>query len=410
MSRMLSRRDFLAGGVVICSGVSAVTIYMLPGGRATPRVELDLVTGEDPTGARDLLVDTWNNANPNAPVNVREVSGSTIDQRREMIDAINSNNADVINLDIIDIPYFGDQGLIEEIELDDSTFLEQALLPSRVDNKEGRYWAAPFNTDVGMLFERLPSHQADGTDRGLAEVVDDEASNGSPQFVGQLNATDASREVFVVNVLEHALAREGEVKILDESGVPQYELTEWEKAMEPLRAAIAAKRILPTVTEEDSRNEFSDRRLRYMRNWPVKYRELQQENDADATASRILVRPLPVGVLGGQSLALVSQSRHESQARKLISFLTSNEAQKVLAAHGLAPTRVAAYNDENLRAFIPHLTSIRDAVAMARPRPINRNYSEFSGVVFLHLRDFLMKDGKRLRSNFIDEMRDALGN
>jgi multiple sugar transport system substrate-binding protein len=409
MSPLLSRRDFLAGGVVICSGVSAVTIYLLPGGRATPRVELDLVTGEDPTGARDLLVDTWNNANPNAPVTIHEVGGPTIDQRREMIGAINSSNADVVNLDIIDVPYFGDQGLIGEIELDESTFLEPTLLPSRVANNENRYWAAPFNTDVGMLFERLPGHQDDGTGLGLADVVDDEASNGAPQFVGQLSASDASREVFVVNVLEHALAREGEVEILDRNGVPQYELTEWEEALEPLRAAIAAERILPARTEEDSRNEFSDRRLQYMRNWPVKYRELQQESDADAIASRILVRPLPVGVLGGQSLALVRQSRHESQARELISFLTSNEAQKVLAAHGLAPTRVAAYNDENLRAFIPHLELIREAVAMARPRPINRNYSDFSGVVFEHMRDFLMNDGERLRSSFIDEMRDALG-
>jgi multiple sugar transport system substrate-binding protein len=401
-----SRRDFLTG-VVACSTASAVTIYLLPGGRTTPRVELSLVTGVDPTGARQLLLDMWNDANPNAPVTLHEVRGATDDQRSEMIDAINNNDADVVNLDIIHIPFFADQDLITPIELDNvNGFLEQTRRPGLVESEPDRYWAAPFNADAGMFFERLSSAEAEGTLLGLAEVVDDESANGSPRFVGQLNpSSSVSQEAFVVNILEHALARnEG---ILGEDGEPEYELTLWEEALEPLRAAIAAGRILRSDTEENSRDEFRDRSLRYMRNWPVKYRELQQMNDPDAIASRILVRPLPVPILGGQSLALTSGSRHESEARELIRFLTSDEAQKVLAAHGLAPTRVAAYNDENLSAFTPHLESIRGAVEAARPRPIHRNYSEFSEAVLRHMTR-LLDDGEDLPSQFIDEMRAAL--
>jgi hypothetical protein len=63
-----------------------------------------------------------------------------------------------------------------------------------------------------------------------------------------------------------------------------------------------------------------------MRNWPVKYWELRNLNDRDATASTLLVRPLPTGILGGQSLALASGARHESEAAELIRFHDSWEA------------------------------------------------------------------------------------
>jgi multiple sugar transport system substrate-binding protein len=406
MSTLYSRRHFLTG-VMACSAASAVTIYLLPGGRPAPSVELKLVTGDDPTGGRQLLYDMWNGANPNAPINLTIVGGSTIDQRRAMIDAITSGNADVVNPDLIHVPHFADEGHIAPIRLDNiEGLLEQTYRPSRVANDSARYWAAPFNTDVGMLFERLPSARAAGTGHGLAEVVDDEASNGSPMFVGQLDPSSAgSAEAFVVNILEHALSRNAD--ILDENGELDYELTVWEEALEPLRAAIAAGRIVRSDTEEDSRDDFRTRELRYMRNWPVKYRELQQENDAHATSSRLLVRPLPIGILGGQSLALVDRSRHKSQAMDLIRFLTSDEAQKVLAAHGLAPTRLAAYNDDDLMAFIPHLRLIRGAIESARPRPVHRQYLDFSEVVLEHMTRFL-NGVADLPSRFVDDMRAAL--
>jgi multiple sugar transport system substrate-binding protein len=404
MAERYSRRDFLIG-VLACGTLTAGSLYLLPGGRSIPAIELTLVTGADDTGARDLLIEMWNRANPSATVRTIVVQGDTGDQRRAMVDLARSGRADILNLDIIHIPYFAREELITPIEIDDpNAFLDRTLMANRVDGETRRYWAVPFNTDVGLLFQRV-SGDALAPDRvTLAEVIDD-APAGSRRFVGQLRPTaSVSHEAFVVNLLEHALSRDP--SILAEDGTPSYDLPRWRNALEPLAGAIADGRIALADTEANTIDQFmaiDGSRPQAMRNWPVAYRTLQERNDVDVRAGRIRVDSLPIGVLGGQSLALVSRSPHHSAAVEFIRFVTDEAAQKVLAAHGLAPTRIAAYNDVNLQAFIPHLATVRGAVETARPRPIHPNYAEFAATVVRH-GQALLHEGTELPPQFIEEL------
>jgi multiple sugar transport system substrate-binding protein len=50
---------------------------------------------------------------------------------------------------------------------------------------------------------------------------------------------------------------------------------------------------------------------------------------------------------------------------------------------------------------------MRGAVENARPRPIHRNYGQFSAVVVRHMKN-LLQGSTELPSQFIDEMRAAL--
>jgi multiple sugar transport system substrate-binding protein len=325
-----------------------------------------------------------------------------------MLTEAKSGTADIVNLDTIDILEFVGQELLVPMELpDDELFISRTIQASRVDNDASRYWAAPFNTDVGMLFERLTSGGTPTDVTGLAEVLDNLVPDGSQGFVGQLGPTSsASNEAFVVNILEHALSHDD--GILNENGIPVYDLGRWQKALDPLRTAIARRRVTLADNEQASVAAFmANTSLRFMRNWPVQYRVLQQNNDPDVKAARIRVQPLPVGILGGQSLAVAARSRYPARAAEVIRFLTGNEAQKILAAHGLAPTRITAYGDPNLKAFIPHLEALRGAVEKARPRPVHRNYGAFADAVVSHVTR-LLKANTNLPSMFIDEIRAAL--
>jgi multiple sugar transport system substrate-binding protein len=258
-----------------------------------------------------------------------------------------------------------------------------------------------------MHFERMQSGQsATAPPPSLSAVIDNLVPDNSGQFVGQLQPTSSdSEEAFVVNILEHAMSRDG--GILGDNGFPAYDLPRWQQAMKPLREAIARKRIIPDSSEDETLSTFERQGLRHMRNWPVYYRKLQQDGDVDVQAGRIRVSPLPIGILGGQSLAVAKKSPHPAQAAELIRFLTDEPAQKIIAAHSLAATRSAAYSDPDLKAFIPHLESIRGAVERARPRPIHANYRAFSAVVANHMKNLLQQDID-LPSRFIDEMRAAL--
>ena len=407
MPETRSRRSFLTG-VLACGTLTAAATYVLPGGRNLPAVELNLVTGPDSSGVRPLLIDMWNRANPNTRVRVTTTAETTTDQKLQMLTEARNGTADIVNLDTIDIPEFARQELIVPIELpDDQLFVGRAIEASRVANQPGHYWAAPFHTDVGMLFERLAPAGLRAEPTGLADVLDHRVAPRSEGLVGQLRpSSSASYEAFVVNVLEHAIARDND--ILDASGIPAYDLVRWQKALDPLREAIVSRRVTLADNEQASRELFvANPARRFMRNWPVHYRVMQQHNDPDVRAGRIRVYPLPIGILGGRSLAVVKKSAHRGRAAELIRFLTGEEAQKVTAAYGLPPTRITAYADANLKAFIPHLDDIRGAVENARPRPTHWNYKAFAAAIVKHVTPML-RDGRELPSAFVDEIRSAL--
>jgi len=253
MPDTVSRRAFLIG-VLSCGASTAAVTYFLPGGKPAPPVRLRLLTGADSTGGRKLLFDMWNAANPGAPVDVIVLDGSTVDQKKRMTDAAINGTADLLNLDIINIQEFAAKGLVSRIKLSKDQFLTRTIEASQVSNDANEYWAAPFNTDVGMLFERVPTGATAVENLGLPNALDNLAP-GSQGFVGQVGpGSSASDEAFVVNALEHALSRDS--GILDEDGIPIYDLGHWQRALDPLRAAIVTRRVLPADNEATSLSAF----------------------------------------------------------------------------------------------------------------------------------------------------------
>jgi multiple sugar transport system substrate-binding protein len=405
-----SRRDFLAGALATGT-LSAAATYLTPGGHALSSAEIRLVTGVDPTGARDLLVEMWNRANPKSTVTVNLVKGPTLVQRNAMVDLVNAGAADVLNLDVIDIPYFQEQKHLMQVEPEDiNGFLPKCLLTSRLGDPASKvHWAVPFNADVGVLFERLVADFGPATTPpSLAEAVDQDVPDGSARFAAQLQPRPSSSyEPFVVNVLEHALSRDQ--GLLDPAtGMPTLDVTRWRNALDPLRAAVAKGRFTRASTEDTTREAFQGDHLSYMRNWPVKYRELQQNDDVDVRASRIRVGELPVGILGGQSLAVASNAENADRATDFIRFMTGLPAQKILASYGLPAVRAGAYDEPSVNAFIPHLSVVQTAVEDAQPRPVSPKYHEFSDVVVTHV-SALLDAGRDLPREFPDEMAEALG-
>jgi multiple sugar transport system substrate-binding protein len=416
-----SRRDFLFG-VLATGALSATSTYFVRGGRGlpkAPKIQLTLDTGSDETGAHKLLKDIWERDHPDITVELVDTSNSTNDQKATMIGDAANGKADILNLDVINIQDFAKRGLISEIELEDvDGFLPITRQPA-IRRRQGKtlnesdsnpYWAAPFNADAGMIFERLRTDRPlpDSQDT-LSQIIDERVRKQSHGFAAQLPTQpgSASREAFVVNVLEHALSRRED--ILDLDGMPHWDLTAWQAALQPLRTATSEGKIFQCDDERDTRDAFRKNTLPYMRNWPVEYSHLVQDEDPDAIANRIRIRPLPVGILGGQSLAVVKKSPNASQALEVVRFFTSVPAQIILAAHGFAPTRIAAYNDPSLPAFNPRISLIRKAIEAARPRPIHPNYSRFSDVVVSHAQK-LLTDGVELSRDFIEEMSAALPN
>jgi multiple sugar transport system substrate-binding protein len=392
VAQLYSRRSFLAG--VLTAGMLSTSASYLVTRRES--ITLTLATGADPTGGRELLITMWNKLNPDTQIVVQEVNSSTQDQ----FDKFNQTKADIFNLDAIHIPRFRSEGKI--VSFDPRNDISLLAPVRRLCQREGtgELWAVPFNTDVGMLFRRITDKRSSGPEPTLADVL------RSSSFVGQLDTVGTQTdEAFVCNVLEHALAQDD--AILDADGVLSYGLGQWREALAPLAEAVRRKQVVTAAGEDDTTRAFQQENLRYMRNWPVGFPALDRAERTKPTTAEIRLGRLPVGVLGGQSLAVAADSDHREEAERAIHFLTDTPAQKLLATFGFAPTGVDAYIDADLQAALPQLSIIRYAVEGARPRPMHPNYAEFARRFADHTRR-LLHENEQLTQRFIQDIQEAL--
>jgi multiple sugar transport system substrate-binding protein len=259
MADLYSRRSFLAG-VLAAGTLSTGAVYLTT---RTSSITLKLVTGADPTGARDLLISMWHELNPKIRIDVEEIDSSTNDQLEKFL----ATSADIYNLDIIHIRKFGEDGLLRPIDPEaELSLLDPIRRVCETTDPPGKYWALPFNADVGMLFRRISDKATLDEPPTLKKVV----AEAPEQFVGQLETGGTQTdEAFVVNVLEHALAQDE--AILPAEGEISYNLGQWRTALQPLTDVIRARRVRRAAGEEETTRIFREEDLRYMRNWPVEF-------------------------------------------------------------------------------------------------------------------------------------------
>jgi multiple sugar transport system substrate-binding protein len=393
MTELYSRRSFLAG--VLTAGMLSTSAGYLLTRRES--ISLTLATGADDTGGRQLLVTMWNTLNPDTQIITREVNSSTRDQFDKFIE----RRADIYNLDAIHIPRFAARRrIVPFTPRNDISLLSPVRRVSQREDTD-EFWAAPFNTDVGMLYRRVADKTAD-PEPTLQGVMRDAPAS----FVGQLDTVGTQTdEVFVVNVLEQALAQDD--AILSSDGVLSFSLGQWRDALGPLADAIRRKRINTEAGEDDTIRTFQRHDLRYMRNWPVHFPVVNREESAKPDTAEIRLGRLPTGILGGQGLAVSRDCEHREEAERAIHFLTDTPAQKLLATFGFAPTGVDAYIDAQMLASMPHLRTIRNAVEASRPRPMHPNYAEFAARFTDHTHRYLYA-GEQLTQRFIQDIQEAL--
>ncbi len=401
---VLVARRYLAGGpawfvlgvVAVLLLISARALIFPP---ASPeRGELVILSGADDSVGeqRQQLIDEWNRTHHDNPARLESLSSQADAQHSEMVARAQSGNSgvDVYNLDVTWIAEFAAAHFVRA--LDDSVntvgFLDVPLQTCYFD---GKLWALPFNTDAGLLFYRtdlvkstaalprqLPPSEADM--RALA-VANHQLQAG---YVSQL----AHYEGLTVNALEAIWAAGGDVvsgnRVVIDSEAAR-------AALQQLARGLAATGDLPpavlpastTFTERTSTEAFRSGAVALMRNWPVAYGQLKNSPDQgggqgfDISKNFTVVRLPGPSVLGGQNLAISSDTKKPRAAQELIEFLTSDSSErKLFRDGGFAATRGAAYADTSVRAMRPYAETLLAALTSARQRPPTTHYALFSSV------------------------------
>jgi multiple sugar transport system substrate-binding protein len=295
---------------------------------------------------------------------------------------------DVMMLDVIWVPEFALAGWLldltphlapDELAPHFSSTVEAATFA-------GRVWALPWNMNVGLLYYRADLLEKHGfaPPETYGELMEQarriRERERDPRLDGYL-FQGKQYEGMVVNVLEAFWA--SGTRLLADDGRVLPEPERAAAALAFLRGLIEAG-VSPAWTtaadEELSRRAFGAGHAVFLRNWPYAL-DLFEAPDSPVRG-RVGIAPLPrhdggprgAGSTGGAHLGVSSRSRHPELAVALARFLTSEPAQKRMAAATLSPTRVDLYDDPDLQRRRPVLPQMRELMRAGHPRPVTPHY------------------------------------
>jgi multiple sugar transport system substrate-binding protein len=286
---------------------------------------------------------------------------------------------DVVTMDVIWTAEFARAGYL--VPLDPAEFHVDELLRRPVDavTIDGKLWAVPMRTDVGLLYYRKDLVEAPRT---WAELIESARrvgpANDMDGYVGQFDRYEG----LTVNALEAIWAHGGEV--LTPEGDVVVDSPEALAGIEMLANGIEEGWISRTALgfgEEQSREAFQQGRAVFLRNWPYVYAQLN--GPASPVADKFGVAPLPgPGALGGWNLGVSTCSKNRETARDFIEFVVSEENQRLLFEKaGFAPTNASLYDDPGLRRQFKYLDVLRDGVENSRYRPSTPFYEDVSDTI-----------------------------
>ncbi len=303
---------------------------------------------------------------------------------------------DVFMLDVIWAPEFARAGWL----LDLTPFLTPGELaphfPAAVETAtyNGRIWAIPWIMNAGLLYYRADLLAKYGLQPPetfaelVAQVRQVQAGEQDPRLDGFL-WQGKQYEGLVVNVLEGLWANG--TRLLGEDGTLFPDPERAEEVLAFLRELIAvgiSPQWVPAADEELTRRAFGDGHAIFLRNWP--YALDLFERPGSAVRGEVGIASLPrhahgtrgAGAIGGAHLGVVRRTRHPEAAVALARFLTSEAAQKIMAAGvALNPTRRALYHDPHLVRSHPDLPRIFSLTVAARSRPVMPSYLMLSSTL-----------------------------
>ncbi|MBB4933996.1 multiple sugar transport system substrate-binding protein [Lipingzhangella halophila] len=385
---------------------------------ATP---LDPRTPEDQSeGIYHQLLDSalaeWQENNPGWDVRLVHLSGNADHQRAQFAAIAQSEGEvyDVVSLDTQWVAEFAEKEWITPISgisADGGQFEPDNFLDEWIEavTYQEEVWAAPFLADVGLLYYRadLVDHadlenafSEDDAAGALLDLADDAAGGGIDGYAGQF----ANYEGLTVNVLEldWASGRVDDEALFPTSGgscqPENVNLGTEVVGIEHLRRHMATGTIPSDAVHDDeltSLRRFNDGEVAFLRHWPYAEHVLDQSGAGETGQDEEVpglefagwlpeerqdeasfgMSPWPGGgALGGQSLAVASESRAPEEARELVELLVDSERQRLLQEAGFAPTLEEAYG-------APGTENLKAALDRARPRPCTPYYPRVSQVL-----------------------------
>jgi multiple sugar transport system substrate-binding protein len=344
----------------------------------------------------DSLIELFHQENPQIRVKVQVGPHSSTEYHAVVTQRLKNkdNSVDVFFMDVIWPPEFASAGWALDLTSRFSKEEQKSFLTPTIKANTHRehIYGVPCYLGAGLFYYRtdlLSKYKLDPP-RSWSEML----SQGQVITEGErepalyiFSAQFKQYEGLVCNMLEFIWSHGGSV-VDPASRSVLLDRPDALEAVTFVRDQIigkAAPRGAINYEEPESLELFIQGRAVFHRNWPYAW-AVANDPEKSRIATKVGVGALPAfeghnpaSTLGGWQFGISRWSRHPDEAWEFVKFMTSFNSQKRLALDGgLAPTRIAVYENPHVKEKMPHLRSFLPAFKTARPRPMSALYPMIS--------------------------------
>jgi multiple sugar transport system substrate-binding protein len=388
----------LAGSLAACGDSGDDSASGAKPDKLTGVGPITLATGKDTTGTLNEILAEWNKAHPDQKVTLTELPEDADQQRQQMVQnaQTKSDAYTILNLDVVWTSEFAANGWVEQLpenEFAMDKYLAPVVKTAKYFNK---LYAAPYASDGALLYYRTDLLKQAGVAKppttwaemkaDCAKVLKLPAGKGMSCYGGQLD----KYEGLTVNFSEAVDSAGGEV--VGSDGKPNVNTPEAKKGLDFLVDGVKDKTIPKdalTWKEEETRRGFESGKVVFARNWPYIYALMANKKDAgNKVAGKYNVAPIPglsgpgKGTLGGHNLAISKFAKNKKTALDFIKWFTSEKNEKIwLTKNSQAPVYGSLYDDPALQKQFPYLSTLKQSIEKAEPRPAIVNYGDATAAI-----------------------------
>lgn len=284
---------------------------------------------------------------------------------------------------------------------------------------QGKIWAAPFRTDIGLLYYRKdlissPPATWDDLTNSAKSVSPSKVKYG---YVWQ----GAQYEGLVCDFVEVLHGYGGD--ILDKND-PTKVIVNSPQAQQALAKMVSwvgtiSPDAVTTYMEDPSRLVWQGGNSAFMRNWPYAY-ALGNDSSQSKIANKFDIASLPYGgseqnghsAIGGWNLAINAYSKNPDQSWEFIKYMLGPDAQKKTALDAsLTVTLKSVYDDSEVLQKQPLFGKLKPILENALPRPVSPKYTEVSDAIQRNVYAALKKQAspQEALSNLESDLKKVVG-
>lgn len=361
----------------------------------------------DEKGFESKVIEQFEKENPNIKVNYVELPENT-DKKLQTINTIlqaKDSSMDVFVGDVVWTPIFASAGWV--LPLDD--YLTNEEIKEHTPGSMAAYlynnktYGIPFFTDGGMLYYRkdllekynksIPATWTELVDTAKY-IMNEENDSNLYGYAGSWK----QYEGVTCNLTEMVWSHGGD--FLDKEGNIIFNSPETVKAVQLMGDMVSKDKITPPGISNfgsgDVRNLFANGQLIFSRDWPT-FAKKADSMEGSKVVGKVGYTVLPTieggknySTLGGWGVMVSNFSEHKEEAVKFTKFRSSFEIQKQEAldlAH--LPTRIALYEDEDVKKALPFAEDMFPVMMSTKPRPQSPYYAELSGILQLETQNVI---------------------